>query len=114
MFGAIREFLVTASPFLRLAVLGVVALSIAGCGRKGALDPPPGVTQQQQVGVPQMESRRSSSNVAPIPGTAVNPGEFGPPRQQPAQSAEPTEDEHGNPIVSQGRKKPFLLDPILN
>jgi predicted small lipoprotein YifL len=86
MFGAIREFLVTASPFLRLALVGVLALSISGCGRKGALDPPPRASAQQAPG--------------------QEPG-------QPGQAGL-TEDEYGNPVVSQGRKKPFLLDAILN
>jgi len=33
-------------PFLRLAVIGafVAALGLAACGRKGALDPPPGAS----------------------------------------------------------------------
>lgn len=88
MFGAIREFLVTASPFLHLVLVGMVALSLAGCGRKGALDPPPRTSAQQAPGQP----------------------------GAPAQSEAPamTEDEFGNPIVSQGRKRPFPLDAILN
>jgi predicted small lipoprotein YifL len=92
MFGAIREFLVTASPFLRLALVGVLALSISGCGRKGALDPPPRASAQQAPGQE--------------PGQPAQPG-------QPGQAGL-TEDEYGNPVVSQGRKKPFLLDAILN
>jgi predicted small lipoprotein YifL len=33
-------------PFMRLAVIGafVAALGLAACGRKGALDPPPGAS----------------------------------------------------------------------
>ena len=45
-----------ASPFIRLATIGVLvaALGLAGCGRKGPLDPPPGaslegVTQPQRA-----------------------------------------------------------------
>jgi predicted small lipoprotein YifL len=32
-------------PFIRLALIGaVLALGLAGCGRKGPLDPPPGAS----------------------------------------------------------------------
>ncbi len=46
-----RESFVNRCSALRLAVVGVVAtLALAGCGRKGPLDPPPGawVTQPGQ------------------------------------------------------------------
>ena len=36
---------VNRSSFLRLAAIGIcTALAVAGCGRKGSLDPPPGAT----------------------------------------------------------------------
>lgn len=83
MLRPIREFLVTVRPFLHLALIGVLALPVSACGRKGGLDPPPRTSAQ------------------PAPG-------------QPGQAPAMAEDEHGNPIVSQGQKKPFPLDAILN
>jgi predicted small lipoprotein YifL len=43
MVAAIRELAVTAPSLFRLAATGTLALSfaLAGCGRKGPLDPPP-------------------------------------------------------------------------
>jgi predicted small lipoprotein YifL len=99
---------VTVSSFLHLALIGVLALSISGCGRKGALDPPPGSSAQQ--GVPQMQTDYRRAPVDPAnPSQPLEPG-------QPGQGGQLglTEDEYGNPVVSRGRKKPFLLDPILN
>ena len=86
MVAAIREPAVTAFPFFRLAVIGVLALSFAlsACGRKGPLDPPP------------------RASAAPRSD------------QQQAQSAEPTEDEFGNPVLPKGQKKAFPLDVLLN
>jgi predicted small lipoprotein YifL len=77
---------VTAFPFSRLAVIGVLALSFAltACGRRGALNPPP------------------RSSAAPVSD------------QQQAQSGEPTEDEFGNPVQPRGQKKAFPLDVLLN
>ena len=80
----------TVSPFLRLVLAGVLALSLTACGRKGALDPPPRTSAQQAPAQPE-------------PGQPGQAGQTG-----------LTEDEHGNPIVSQGQKKPFPLDAILN
>jgi predicted small lipoprotein YifL len=89
MVAPIREPAVTAFPFLRLAVIGALALSFAltACGRRGPLDPPPRATAQS---VPQQ----------------------GQPQQTTA--AEPAEDEEGNPIVPRGDKKRFPLDWLLN
>ena len=76
----------TAFPFFRLAVIGALALSFAltACGRKGALDLPPG------------------SSAAPVSD------------QQQAQSGESTEDEFGNPVQPMGQKKAFPLDVLIN
>jgi len=90
MFAAIREPAVTAPSLLRLATIGVLAMSFAlsACGRKGALDLPPRATAQP---------------------ASAQPGSG----QQQAQS-EPTEDEFGNPVQPRGQKKGFLLDWLLN
>jgi predicted small lipoprotein YifL len=91
MVDPIREPAVTAFPPLRLAVIGALALSFAlsGCGRKGALDPPP-------------------RSVAQPAGQQT--------QQDPSQraAAEPTEDEFGDPRVPAGQKKRFPLDGLLN
>ena len=39
--------------FFRLAVIGLVAGALAGCGRKGALDLPPGAAVDATTAVPQ-------------------------------------------------------------
>ena len=39
--------------FFRLAVIGVLAVALAGCGRKGALDLPPGAAADSSAASPQ-------------------------------------------------------------
>jgi predicted small lipoprotein YifL len=59
---------------VRIAVIGalVAALGLAGCGRKGPLDPPPGA------------SSAAASPAAPPPEPAIGPdGQPLPPSQQP-------------------------------
>ena len=56
---------------VRIAAIGalVAALGLAGCGRKGGLDPPPGAAVADQGAVAQ-----------PVPGTEVGPdGRVAPP-----------------------------------
>lgn len=78
-------------PPLRLPlVIGVVALSLAACGRRGALEPPPGTSgpgQQEQR--PQVEGQ---------PGTLA-PSPVGTPRRTTTQTPPPN--------------RPFVLDPLL-
>ncbi len=79
----------TAFPCLRLAAIGVLALSfaLAACGRKGALDPPPRSSAQPPVSGPAQQA---------LPG-------------------EPTEDEAAIRSQPQGsRRKRFPLDVLLN
>ncbi|MDI1347553.1 MAG: lipoprotein [Pseudolabrys sp.] len=83
----------------RLAVIGVLAfaLGLAGCGRKGPLDPPPGAS----LDVPQAQTSEMSSNgVAPIGGATIdgNPG-VGP---------------DGQPQAPKGPQKRIPLDVLLN
>jgi predicted small lipoprotein YifL len=87
MVRAIREPAVTAFPFFRLALVGVLAISFAltACGRIGPLDPPP------------------RASAAPASD-----------RQPQAQPAEAAEDENGHPVLPQGRKTRFPLDWLLN
>ncbi len=51
-------------PLLRLATIGALAaaLALAGCGRKGALDPPPGATPDA-----------TTVNGQPVMGSDKNP-----------------------------------------
>jgi predicted small lipoprotein YifL len=91
-------------PLSRLAAIGALALvlgltlGLAGCGRKGPLDPPPGASLD---GVPQAQTSEMSSNgVAPIGGATIdgNPG-VGP---------------DGQPQAPKGPQKRIPLDVLLN
>jgi predicted small lipoprotein YifL len=77
-------------------VLTLVGLALAGCGRKGGLDLPPQYSAQ-----PLAETDRAidpDANNASGKGAAV--------------FANPNAD--NQPVASKGRKKPFLLDPLLD
>ena len=74
-----------------IIVLSASALVLGGCGRKGPLDLPPNAMNSSAVGQEPQDDR-----VAP-PGT-TNPG----------YSVE------GGPAAAKGRKKPFILDPLLD
>jgi predicted small lipoprotein YifL len=88
-------------PFLRLALIGALAasLALAACGRKGPLDPPPGASLE---GVPQanMPDLMGKRDATPIGGQAQggNPG-VGP---------------DGQPLAPKGPKKQIPLDVLLN
>lgn len=89
-----------APPFPRLAVIVALALALglAGCGRKGPLDPPPGASLE---GVAQAQTSEMSSNgIAPIGGKTVdgNSG-VGP---------------DGQPQAPNGPQKRIPLDVLLN
>ena len=58
-------------PWLaRIAVIGalVAALGLAGCGRKGGLDPPPGASAVDQGAVPGPEAAVGPDGKALAPG----------------------------------------------
>ncbi|MCP4615549.1 MAG: lipoprotein [Bradyrhizobium sp.] len=74
-----------------IIVLSATALALGGCGRKAGLDMPPNAMNAASGAAPEAEGDR----VAP-PG-ATNP----------AYSAD------GGPTAAKGRKKPFVLDPLL-
>ena len=88
-------------PFLRLALIGALAasLGLAGCGRKGPLDPPPGASLagEPQANLPDLMGKPAA---APIGGQAQNgnPG-VGP---------------DGQPLAPKGPQKHFPLDGLLN
>lgn len=82
-------------PLLRLALIGVLALSLglSACGRKGPLDPPPSVSAD---GEPRAETPASQ----PSPMGAIMPG-----------SGQGDDDRSAEPV---GPKKRIPLDILLN
>jgi predicted small lipoprotein YifL len=87
-------------------VLAVAALSLAACGRKGALELPPGPATEPPVAA------------APVSPSAFMPG-YGAPgapmtqQQEDAAAVKNGFDSHGNPVATPSAKKSFILDPIL-
>jgi predicted small lipoprotein YifL len=73
-----------------IIVLSATALALGGCGRKGGLDLPP-------------NAMNAASDAAPDDADRVAP----PGSTNPAYSSE------GGPTASKGRKRPFVLDPLL-
>lgn len=78
-------------PTWAVLALTLAALTLSGCGRKSGLDLPPG----------------ASAQVLPTEPLDNNPAaQSGLFDQSPSSSAPP--------VASKGRKKPFILDPLLN
>jgi predicted small lipoprotein YifL len=80
-------------------VLSALALTLAGCGRKGGLDAPPGAAG----------ASGQTANAAPTAGreqdNAAN-------KSSNLFNAPPSGD--ASPTAPKGSKKPFVLDPLLN
>ena len=99
MYGAARigDFVVTRNYRLTssgwaIIALGVAALALGGCGRKGGLDLPPNAAMQSSTAVEgDSETERASQP------TVYNPS-YG---------------SEAGPAAAKGRKKPFVLDPLL-
>jgi predicted small lipoprotein YifL len=99
LYGADRigDFVVTINYRLTrsgraLILVGVAALALGGCGRKGPLDLPPTAAQSSTAGAPvDTEAER-----------AAQPGVFN-----------PTYGSDSGPAASKGSKKSFILDPLL-
>ncbi len=69
-------------------LLTAATLALAGCGRKGPLDLPPNTPQPT-----------ASQDAAPAePGSVFNP----------------TAEQNREPTAARGRKRSFVLDPILD
>ena len=85
---------------IAFAVLGALslALPLAGCGRKGPLDPPPGGYAFEQGTIRTPVSRKGSAPVTSAP----------------ANKEEPTYDEEGHPIAPAGSKKRLPGDWLLD
>lgn len=83
--------------FAHLAVIGALtaAFALAGCGRKGPLDPPPSAAGPQPAQASQ--------------GIGINPMAA---REAPAPPA--AFDSEGRPIASKGAKKPLLMDWLID
>jgi predicted small lipoprotein YifL len=99
LYGAARigDFVVTSNYRLTpsgwaLILVGIAALALGGCGRKGPLDLPP-TAAQSSTATPQVDSDAEH---------ASQPGVFN-----------PTYGSDAQPAASQGRKKSFVLDPLL-
>ena len=84
-------------PFLRLALIGVAvaSLTLAGCGRKGPLDPPPGASlANDPQAVAAAPVGASDPLAAPIGQTKDNTA--------------------GQPRATAGPNKRIFLDNLLN
>jgi predicted small lipoprotein YifL len=69
-----------------IIALSAAALALGGCGRKGGLDLPPNAMNAASDTVPEAEVERGAT-----PPTVYEQG----------------------PTAAKGRKKPFVLDPLL-
>ena len=83
-------------PFLRLALIGVAvaSLTLAGCGRKGPLDPPPGASLASEPQPDAAPSGASGPLVAPI--------------------GQPRDNTGNQPRATAGPNKRIFLDNLLN
>jgi len=75
-----------------IILLSAVVLALAGCGRKGGLDLPPAAS--------------SAAVAAPVDTDAEEAGRPG--------VFNPYSGTDAPPAATKGRKKPFVLDPLLN
>ena len=78
-------------------MLGVAALALGGCGRKGGLDLPPNAASSQA-------SSAVAPNEADIEAERAARGTFNPSQGSDASSV----------AAPKGRKKSFVLDPLLD
>jgi predicted small lipoprotein YifL len=94
-------------PLSRLAVVAalVAVLGLAGCGRKGPLDPPPGAAVEsppaRQTGL--ANGMRSPRAAQPDKQAATQAG----------QATSAGFDEDGQPIAPKGQQRRFFLDWLL-
>jgi len=77
------------------------ALCLAGCGRKGDLELPPGPATQPPVAA------------APAGPSSFLPSSAAAQQQRDAAAARTGFDAQGNPVATPGERKSFLLDPLL-
>jgi predicted small lipoprotein YifL len=91
-FVVISNYRPTSSGWA-IILLSVFAFALGGCGRKGPLDLPPSANAPPQAtAAPDSDAAR-----------AAQPGVFN-----------PTYGSDAGPEAPKGRKKSFILDPLLN
>jgi predicted small lipoprotein YifL len=78
-------------------VLSVLALSLAGCGRKGGLDAPPGALGASGEPTANVAPGGEQDTAANKSSSLFNPNSGG-----------------DAPAATKGRNRPFALDPLLN
>ncbi len=82
---------------MAVTVAALAALGLAGCGRAGPLEPPPGPAAGAAPA-----AQLTNPDGTPVPGSAQD-------------SALKTGfDQQGNPVAAPGQKRSFILDPLLN
>lgn len=96
----IGEFVVTSNyrPSSRgwaIILLGVTALALGGCGRKAGLDLPPNASTNAPLAAAPATADTETER-------AAQPGVFN-----------STYGSESGPVAAKGRKKPFVLDPLL-
>ena len=118
-FGGAFLALVRRSAYVAFALGSIVILGLAGCGRKGGLDPPPSAAlplsppaaaQAAPAPAPaaSAEALPASNAQAPVGMASIAPA--APPGQDPAKTGF---DNEGNPVAGPGQKKSFFLDFLL-
>lgn len=78
-------------PSWAVIALAAVALTLVGCGRKAGLDAPPGNPSAATAAEPASNDPAAKSGLFDTPAAA-----------------------NAAPQASKGRKKPFILDPLLD
>jgi predicted small lipoprotein YifL len=93
-----------------LALAAVVAaLGLSACGRKGALEMPPGPATQ-----PPVAAAPASPSFLPAAASPAAPAPYAGQQQEDAAAARNGFDAQGNPVAAAGQKKSFILDPLLH
>ena len=87
-------------------LLAVAALALAACGRKGALELPPGPATEPPVAAAPV----SPSGFMPNYGANAAPTTQ---QQEDAAAIKNGFDSRGNPVATPSANKSFILDPIL-
>jgi predicted small lipoprotein YifL len=104
----------------RLALIAVLmaAASLAACGRKGPLDPPPSTRLTEPTDHGAAAAKTADGKTADTK-TAEATGDGGPTAalmgsKPKGKEPPPAMDQYGHPLAGHGEKKPFILDFLLN
>lgn len=82
------------SPTWAIVVLGVAALALAGCGRKGGLDLPPTAASASTANSPPPDSQGVAASKPSVFNSSYGA--------------------NAPPSAARGSKQPFILDPLLD